>query len=288
MENYGFLRLKKDELIKLGLDDSYSFSELFASMRKKARESKEYGAAPKMKGYEKEISFLNKTFIYKKVRSVDIEQIYNSHLSEGSKLLEVPVEEKVSIVEELVEEPPVEEEPVEELPVEEEPSEEEYKGAEEVKEDGFKGYSPIESPKASDMSEFLNTDKPEIIMMMGFPNSGRSEMASKIIENDNYSLVQEKVPAKIKSLSLKEIKLGKSVVIDSTNSNKKKRKEIVDLAKKHKYSITCIHHLKTLEEVLKINDSLPDMEKTPQRTFTLYNKTYEEPTEDEGFTLITL
>ena len=289
MENYGFLRLKKDELIKLGLDDSYSFSELFASMRKKARESKEYGAAPKMKGYEKEISFLNKTFIYKKVRSVDIEQIYNSHLSDGSKLLEeVPVEEPV---EEPAEEPPVEEEPAEEPaeePPVEEPAQEEYKGAEEVKEDGFTGYSPIESPKASDMSEFLNTDKPEIIMMMGFPNSGRSEMASKIIENDNYSLVQEKEIAKIKSLSLKEIKLGKSVVIDSTNSNKKKRKEIVDFAKKHKYSITCIHHLKTLEEVLKINDSLPVMEKTPKRTFTLYNKTYEEPTEDEGFTLITL
>ena len=113
-------------------------------------------------------------------------------------------------------------------------------------------------------------------------------MASKIIENDNYSLVQEKEIAKIKSRTLKEIKLGKSVVIDSTNSNKKKRKEIVDFSKKHKYSITCIHHLKTLEEVLKINDSLPDMEKTPKRTFTLYNKTYEEPTEDEGFTLITL
>lgn len=76
MENYGFVPLQTSEAQRLGLSKSIgSFSDLFADMKielkKNPRSRNNYGNALKMSAIERNISFLNNYFVYKKVRNVD-------------------------------------------------------------------------------------------------------------------------------------------------------------------------------------------------------------------------
>jgi D-ribose pyranose/furanose isomerase RbsD len=80
MTTYGFEILTRDEAIDLGLPNGTGlFSELFSNMLeeivKNKFRAKEYYKAPSMTEPEKKISFLNRYFIYKKVRTVNIENI---------------------------------------------------------------------------------------------------------------------------------------------------------------------------------------------------------------------
>ena len=80
LEMYGFIMLPRDEAIKLGLPSgSGSFEELFHNMNKETKNKpsklKDYGTSHLMRDYEKEISFLNRFFVYKKIRNVDTERV---------------------------------------------------------------------------------------------------------------------------------------------------------------------------------------------------------------------
>jgi hypothetical protein len=86
LENYGFALLPVEEAIHMNLPSgSGMFSELFNLMntelkrktksRLKYGSRDEYGAAPKMTSGEKKISFLNRYFVYKKIRDVDAEKV---------------------------------------------------------------------------------------------------------------------------------------------------------------------------------------------------------------------
>lgn len=80
MENYGFAPLTEVEAKGAGLPASQgSFRALFAQMErqiaKKPALARRYGAASSMTPTEKKVSFLNRYFVYKKVRSVDAEQV---------------------------------------------------------------------------------------------------------------------------------------------------------------------------------------------------------------------
>jgi hypothetical protein len=80
LENYGFVPLNVDELKAIDLSLSVdSFESLFKQMQGKIKTDKGYkntiGDAFKMTREEKDISFLNNYFIYKKVRNVDIKDV---------------------------------------------------------------------------------------------------------------------------------------------------------------------------------------------------------------------
>ena len=80
MTAYGFELVVREEANNLGLPASTGlFSELFLQMsdeiEKNKFNSKDYANAQFMTAYEKKISFLNRYFIYKKVRTVNIETI---------------------------------------------------------------------------------------------------------------------------------------------------------------------------------------------------------------------
>ena len=80
MESYGFKLINKEEANDMGLPEgSGMFNELFINMleeikRNKFRE-KYYKDAPNMTTYEKNISFINRYFIYKKIREVNIDNL---------------------------------------------------------------------------------------------------------------------------------------------------------------------------------------------------------------------
>ena len=88
--------------------------------------------------------------------------------------------------------------------------------------------------------------------------------------------------------SLDHITQNKSIVFDATNSSSKKRQEYVELGKKYNYKVVCIHVSAPLEIAYKRN-KLRNYEKyVPKIAYSVYSKNYEEPTDNEGFTLFVL
>lgn len=80
IENYGFVQLTVDDLAELNLTNGIgNFNELFDLMnneiKRDSRKKIDYGIAYKMTAEQRRISFLNKYFIFKKVRNVDINDI---------------------------------------------------------------------------------------------------------------------------------------------------------------------------------------------------------------------
>ncbi len=87
MENYGFALISRDEAKELGLPEgSGLFSELYVNMLEEIKRNKykasEYNKAAEMTDYEKKISFLNRYFVYKKIRNVDTKRVELENLGE--------------------------------------------------------------------------------------------------------------------------------------------------------------------------------------------------------------
>ena len=86
MENYGFKLINSEESKEMGLPEgSGLFRQLFNNMTADIKENpfkkNLFGQAPNMNELEQEISFLNRYFIYKKVRDVNVDEL-NISLSE--------------------------------------------------------------------------------------------------------------------------------------------------------------------------------------------------------------
>jgi len=81
LDNYGFKLIDREEAISMGLPEgSGLFSELFMNMmeeiKKNKNKAKDYGEAINMSEYEKKISFfLNRYFVYKKIRNVNTDKV---------------------------------------------------------------------------------------------------------------------------------------------------------------------------------------------------------------------
>lgn len=80
MEDYGFVPLTRNEERKMHLPSGLgTFREMFGEMQNEAKREpskrEEYGAAFSMTPGEKQISFLNRYFVYKKVRDVNAEKV---------------------------------------------------------------------------------------------------------------------------------------------------------------------------------------------------------------------
>jgi hypothetical protein len=83
MENFGFKIISREEAKQLGLPEGNGlFSELYMIMLEEMKRNKyngmgsEYGEARDMSAYEKKISFLNRYFVYKKIRHVNTNKVF--------------------------------------------------------------------------------------------------------------------------------------------------------------------------------------------------------------------
>lgn len=69
------------------------------------------------------------------------------------------------------------------------------------------------------------SDAKQVVIMVGYPGSGKSTIAKKICENEQFVLVQgdvHKTSPKMIKAALPCVKEGKSVVFDATNSSCKR------------------------------------------------------------------
>ena len=83
MEDYGFVILSKDDAVQKGLPDSTGlFNEMFDSMNQETGGSSyrmsNYKSAHLMTEDEKKISFMNRYFVFVKMREVDATNIYKN------------------------------------------------------------------------------------------------------------------------------------------------------------------------------------------------------------------
>ena len=86
LENYGFVQLTREECSEIGIPSSVgSFQQLYGLMEieidKFPRKKNDYGDSLNMTPKEKQISFYNNYFIYKKIRNVDTRAVYNTMTS---------------------------------------------------------------------------------------------------------------------------------------------------------------------------------------------------------------
>jgi len=127
----------------------------------------------------------------------------------------------------------------------------------------------------------LVDDDKQIVIMMGYPGSGKSSIAKHICKNERYVYLEGdlyKTSAKMISASLEYIAKNKSIVFDATNSSSKKRREYIELGKKYDYKMVCIHVSTPLEVAYKRN-KLRNYEKyVPKIAYSVYKKIMKSPT----------
>jgi bifunctional polynucleotide phosphatase/kinase len=135
------------------------------------------------------------------------------------------------------------------------------------------------------------SDSKQVVIMVGYPGSGKSSVAKKICENEQFVLVQgdvHKTSPKMIKAALPSVKEGKSVVFDATNSSCKKRSEYIEFAKKHNMKLVCVHMTTSLEESYKRNKEREPDNQVPKIAYSVYTKHYNCPSVEEGFELIVL
>lgn len=135
----------------------------------------------------------------------------------------------------------------------------------------------------------ISAKSPEIIIMVGYPGSGKSTIAKNICKNERYICIEGdkyKTSAKMIKASLPHISEKKSIIFDATNSSIKKRKEYTEFAKKVNYTVSCIYVSTSLEIAYKRNKSRDYEKQVPKIAYSVYSKYFEQPNEIEGYKLI--
>jgi bifunctional polynucleotide phosphatase/kinase len=139
-----------------------------------------------------------------------------------------------------------------------------------------------------DKDRVKTSQSQEIVIMVGYPGSGKSHLISQVFEpNTNYFIAHSddlKTSAKMIKTAKKYVLEGKSIVFDATNPSKEKRAEYIEFAKLHKIPIRCIYVTTTMVESMARNNKRD--KPVPRIVYNVYNKKFIEPSRDEGFDVI--
>lgn len=122
----------------------------------------------------------------------------------------------------------------------------------------------------------------EIILMVGYPGSGKSTWVDEnlpkyvALRGDDLKLTPRILKAAKEPLENKQ-----SVVIDATNPTVEKRAEYIAFANKHNVPIRCVHISTPYDESL-IRNNMRD-KPVPKIAFNVYRKRFAQPLKTEGF-----
>lgn len=139
----------------------------------------------------------------------------------------------------------------------------------------------------------FNPNHQEMIIMVGYPGSGKSYYSTNVIcTNNQYKYINQdilKTASKCAKMCETELKNKNSVVIDNTNSSKKTRKTYIDIAKKYGVKIRCIQFITDIS-IAKHNNYYRNctigVKLVPDIAYNMYKKYYEDPDTAEGFYVV--
>lgn len=125
----------------------------------------------------------------------------------------------------------------------------------------------------------------EVIIMIGYPASGKSTIAKTIFEPNGYKIIDGdalKTPTKMIKEANKYIK-NNSIVFDATNGTKERRNYYIDFAKANNLNVRCIWKTTSIDKAMEQNKKreLEGGVKIPNIVFYVYKKKFEEPTKEE-------
>ncbi len=130
------------------------------------------------------------------------------------------------------------------------------------------------------------SEEQELIMMMGYPGSGKTTYALEKIP-DSYTKLHGdilKTDAKKKKALKLALENGESVVLDATHPSIEKRKAFVNIAKEFNVPVRLVHVTTSFDESKSRNANRET--KLPPIVLYVYRKKYEEPSISEGFSEI--
>jgi bifunctional polynucleotide phosphatase/kinase len=133
----------------------------------------------------------------------------------------------------------------------------------------------------------LAVSQQEVVIMTGYPGSGKSTLCEKVFEPAGYAIIHgdvHKTSAKMLKVAEGIVKEGKSVVFDATNPSVEKRAEYIEFANKHGLPARCIHVATSLQESLARNNMRE--KPVPRIVFNVYTKKFKAPDESEGCSVV--
>lgn len=149
---------------------------------------------------------------------------------------------------------------------------------------------PIKSKYLMHLQSNFNPKQKEIVLMIGFPGSGKSSFVEKYIEPCGYVVVNRDT-CKTMPKCIRECKNGianmKSIVVDNLNNTVSAREKFIQLALDSGYNCRCII-MDTPLDVAKHNAAYRNyvtkgaIEMVPDVVYATYKKRYVAPQISEG------
>jgi len=142
----------------------------------------------------------------------------------------------------------------------------------------FKGEEPVFVPHED--------GKQEVLIMVGYPASGKSTVAREMQEKYGYAHIDGDVfktaPKMVKEAE-KYVGTPNSVIFDATNGTKERRKLYIDFAKKHNLKVRCLWKTTPIDLSMEQNRERQKQggPKVPDVVFYTYRKRFEEPSGSE-------
>lgn len=142
-------------------------------------------------------------------------------------------------------------------------------------------------------TEITFPNEKEMIIMIGYPSSMKSSFIETYLKPNNYIIMEGdvlKTLPKIIKETEKQLKNGKSVVIDRTNPKKEDRLILINLAKKYNIPSRIFISRITIEQAMELNTKRFEQtgKKITKIAFYTFRKYLEEPIKEDECEVVEL